>query len=196
MAEGMLTERELHLRSRGRQRGFKHDILSKSRACLVLHMHRQCPLARALLLEDPLVRIVSCVYIECLRSCAIMAEELGLAEDQHRWQKEVERITSVYNSKLLVTDHQLKPYAHYTSRDEPGKIDCDAIAQAIALQFKLVPAEYIQEVQQAFLDDVRDCRIRAGEIGLRYLWNTMYWRGLSCSMHWRWIACSQHPVWW
>ncbi|QIW99100.1 hypothetical protein AMS68_004618 [Peltaster fructicola] len=118
--------------------------------------------------------IETAVYIECLRGCAMMAEELSLSSEAEHWQAEVRRIKDVYNKLLLVTDDTSRPYAaYYTSRDNLEQRDCDAIAQALALQFDLVPNEHIPHVQQAFLDDVKDCKIRAGEIGLRYLWNTL-----------------------
>ncbi|KAI8940653.1 hypothetical protein NX059_001923 [Plenodomus lindquistii] len=49
------------------------------------------------------------------------------------------------------------------------------VAQAFALQFDLVPTEYIHDVQEAFLADCASAnnRIQAGEIGLKYLWNTL-----------------------
>ena len=49
------------------------------------------------------------------------------------------------------------------------------VAQAFALQFSLVPSEHIADVQRAFLADCSDAgnRIQAGEIGLKYLWNTL-----------------------
>jgi hypothetical protein len=51
--------------------------------------------------------------------------------------------------------------------------DRTAIGQAMALQFGLVPAEHKKDVMAAFVDDCSDGRIRAGEIGLRFLWNTL-----------------------
>jgi hypothetical protein len=81
----------------------------------------------------------------------------------------------VYNDQLLVTDKSMYPYAFYTSRDDLNKKDRNMVAQAVALQFKLVPEEHIADVQRAFLDTCADAnnKIQAGEIGLKYLWNTL-----------------------
>jgi hypothetical protein len=38
----------------------------------------------------------------------------------------------------------------------------------------MVPPEYKEDVMAAFLDDVSDDKLRSGEIGLRYLFNTLH----------------------
>ncbi|UQC75398.1 uncharacterized protein CLUP02_02052 [Colletotrichum lupini] len=116
--------------------------------------------------------IETAIYYKCLRNVELMAKELGCANDEKRWRAWADRIYETYNRHLLVTDKTEHPYAFYTSLDEPGTHDRTMIAQAMALQFGLVPEEHVADVQQAFLDDVADCRIRAGEIGLKWLWNT------------------------
>lgn len=77
---------------------------------------------------------------------------------------------AVYNKHLLVVE---KAGAYYTSLDNFPQLDKTAVNQAIALQFEMVPSEYIKDVQNAFLEDVSDGKIRAGEIGLRFLFNTL-----------------------
>jgi hypothetical protein len=81
----------------------------------------------------------------------------------------------VYNGKLLITNKQLYPYAMYTSRDNSCCIDRNMVAQAVAIQFDLVPEEHLTDVQRAFLDTCADAnnKIQAGEIGLKYLRNTL-----------------------
>ncbi|KAK1472405.1 hypothetical protein CCUS01_05789 [Colletotrichum cuscutae] len=116
--------------------------------------------------------IETAIYYKCLRNVELMAKELGYANDEKKWRAWADRIYETYNRHLLVTDKTEHPYAFYTSLDEPGTHDRTMIAQAMALQFGLVPEEHVADVQQAFLDDVADCRIRAGEIGLKWLWNT------------------------
>ncbi|KAK6225464.1 hypothetical protein QIS74_01511 [Colletotrichum tabaci] len=116
--------------------------------------------------------IETAIYYKCLRNVELMARELGYAEDEKRWREWADRIYEAYNRHLLVADKTEHPYAFYTSLDNPGVHDRTMIAQAMALQFDLVPAEHISDVRQAFLDDVADCKIRAGEIGLKWLWNT------------------------
>ncbi|KAJ0331409.1 hypothetical protein COL922a_012005 [Colletotrichum nupharicola] len=116
--------------------------------------------------------IETAIYYRCLRNVELMARELGYAEDEKRFREWADRISNVYNQHLLIADKKEHPYAFYTSLDKPDTHDRTMIAQAMALQFGLVPEEHISDVQEAFVDDVSDCRIRAGEIGLKWLWNT------------------------
>ncbi|GJC83603.1 hypothetical protein ColLi_06441 [Colletotrichum liriopes] len=117
--------------------------------------------------------IETAIYYKCLRNVELMARELKLAEDEKRWRGWADRIYETYNRHLLITEKTQHPYVFYTSLDNPGIHDRTMVAQAMALQFGLVPAEHIADVQRAFLDDVADCKIRAGEIGLKWLWNTL-----------------------
>ncbi|KXH55437.1 hypothetical protein CSAL01_05074 [Colletotrichum salicis] len=116
--------------------------------------------------------IETAIYYKCLRNVELMAKELGYADDEQKWRAWADRIYETYNRHLLIADKTEHPYAFYTSLDNPAAHDRTMIAQAMALQFGLVPTEHIADVQQAFLDNVADCRIRAGEIGLKWLWNT------------------------
>ncbi|KAF4551069.1 Hypothetical protein D9617_14g075250 [Elsinoe fawcettii] len=113
------------------------------------------------------------VYYHCLRCVEMMARELGEKEEEVKYKKEAERIYAVYNKHLLVTDDKEVGHAYYTSLDEYPKRDRTAVAQGVALQFGLVPEDKKADVEKAFLADVADCRIRAGEIGLKYLWETL-----------------------
>ena len=119
--------------------------------------------------------IETAIYYRCLRNIERMAKELGKSDDEHHFRTWADRIAKVYNDKLLVTDRSVYPYAFYTSRDNLNKKDRNMVAQAVALQFDLVPNQYIADVQQAFLDTCADAnnKIQAGEIGLKYLWNTL-----------------------
>lgn len=119
--------------------------------------------------------IETAIYYRCLRNIEKMAHELGRPEAEERFKTWADRIYRVYNEQLLVTDKKLHQYAFYTSRDVIGKQDRNMVAQAFALQFELVPTEHIKDVQHAFLSDCADAgnRIQAGEIGLKYLWNTL-----------------------
>lgn len=117
--------------------------------------------------------IETAVYYKCLRNVELMARELGRDLDAERYKLWAERIYKVYNDNLLVTDSKEYPYPFYTSLDNPGTHDRTMIAQAIALQFDLVPPQHKAGVTKAFLADCEDCTIRAGEIGLKYLWNTL-----------------------
>ncbi|KAF4920571.1 hypothetical protein CGCVW01_v006758 [Colletotrichum viniferum] len=117
--------------------------------------------------------IETAIYYRCLRNVELMARQLGYVEDEKRFKEWADRIYNVYNQHLLIADKKEHPYAFYTSLDKPDTHDRTMIAQAMALQFGLVPEEHISDVQKAFVDDVSDCRIRAGEIGLKWLWNTL-----------------------
>lgn len=119
--------------------------------------------------------IETAYYYKCLRNVAMMAKELGFASDEERFTLWADRIYRVYNERLLVTDKQTYPYAFYTSLDNPGKLDRTMVAQAVALQFDLVPSEHRADVITAFIADADDSNhvMRAGELGLKYLWNTL-----------------------
>lgn len=119
--------------------------------------------------------IETAIYYKCLRNIERMAKELRKSEAEKRFHDWADRIYRIYNEKLLVTGKQFHPYAFYTSRDDLNKHDRNMVAQAFALQFDLVPKEHIPDVQHAFLADCSDAnnRIQAGEIGLKYLWNTL-----------------------
>ena len=118
--------------------------------------------------------IETAVYYECLRCMERFAQNLNLADEASRWAAEASRIYDVYNKHLLVTDDPTHPNAYYTSLDNHPTKDRDAVCQALALQFKMVPAQHIADVKRAFLDDVADGKLRSGEIGLRYLFNTLH----------------------
>lgn len=117
--------------------------------------------------------IETAVYYKCLQNLAMMAEELGKQEDVKHFSQWAERIHRVYNQHLLVTDDEIYKGSYYTSLDNYPTKDRVAVAQTIALQFEMVPKEHIKDVQAAFLDDVADGVMRSGEIGLRYLFNTL-----------------------
>ncbi|KAJ3530149.1 hypothetical protein NM208_g9452 [Fusarium decemcellulare] len=119
--------------------------------------------------------IETAVYYKCLRNVAMMAKELGFTEDETRFTAWADRIYAVYNNQLLVTDKATFPYAFYTSRDDPGTRDRTMVAQAVALQHGLAPPQHRAGVIQAFIAAAEDSShvMRAGEIGLKYLWNTL-----------------------
>lgn len=119
--------------------------------------------------------IETAVYYRCLRNIERMAHELGKPNAEKGFREWADRIYCVYNDKLLVTDNKLHPYTFYTSRDSLGQQDRNMVAQAFALQFDLVPAEHVADIQHAFLETcaASNNRIEAGEIGLKYVWNTL-----------------------
>lgn len=121
--------------------------------------------------------IETAVYYKCIRNVELMARTLGHTADEAKYRAWAERIHDNYNAHLLVlpTSHSSHPHAFYTSLDTPGTTDRTMIAQSIALQFNLVPAEHIPGVQQSLLAAFAESnnRIRAGEIGLKYLWNSL-----------------------
>lgn len=117
--------------------------------------------------------IETAIYYRCLRNIEMMAGELGDTQQEDRFRQWANRIYKVYNEQLLVTDKKDYPYVHYTSLDKPDIRDRTMVAQAFALQFQLVPEENIADVRKTFVEDCSDNRMRAGEIGLKFLWNTL-----------------------
>lgn len=119
--------------------------------------------------------IETAVYYKCLQNVAMMARELGHTEDEARFTEAAERVYRVYNEQLLVTSRDTYPYCFYTSQDEPCSQDRTMVAQAMALQFDLVPSEHRQDIITAFLAaaEASNNTMLAGEIGLKYLWNTL-----------------------
>ncbi|KAH8659956.1 bacterial alpha-L-rhamnosidase-domain-containing protein [Xylariales sp. PMI_506] len=119
--------------------------------------------------------IETAIYYKCIQNVALMAQELGMTSDYEKYTVWAQRIYNVYNEKLLVTDKTTHPYAFYTSLDNPGTIDRTMVAQAMAVQFELVPVEHRADVLTAFVADAEDSGrvMRAGEIGLRQLWATL-----------------------
>ncbi|KAG9599383.1 alpha-L-rhamnosidase, partial [Aureobasidium melanogenum] len=117
--------------------------------------------------------IETAYYYKCLQNTAMMAKQLGRADEATKYETWAARVLDVYNRELLVTDDRNVPYAYYTSRDNIGQRDCQAVAQAYALQFNMVPAQHIASVQRAFLDSVSDNRIRSGELGLKCIFETL-----------------------
>ncbi|PVH74648.1 glycoside hydrolase family 78 protein [Cadophora sp. DSE1049] len=118
--------------------------------------------------------IETAVYHECLCCMERFAMNLELPEEAVKWKSEASRIYDVYNKHLLVTDDPDRPDAYYTSLDNYPTRDRDAVCQALALQFNMVPPQHKENVMKAFLDDVADGKLRSGEIGLRYLFNTLH----------------------
>jgi len=118
--------------------------------------------------------IETAIYYECLCCMERFAQNLKLTDEATRWAAEASRIYDIYNKHLLVTDDTTRPYAYYTSLDNYPAKDRDAVCQALALQFHMVPAQHVSDVKRAFLDDVADGKLRSGEIGLRYLFNTLH----------------------
>ncbi|KAJ5811435.1 alpha-L-rhamnosidase [Penicillium riverlandense] len=117
--------------------------------------------------------IETAIYYRCLQCVAMMARELDRSDEAEKFQQWAARVYEVYNRHLLVKDDQSRPYAYYTSLDNYPERDRTAVAQAMALQHGLVPPEYRDDVMTAFVDDAADGKIRAGEIGLRFLFNTL-----------------------
>lgn len=117
--------------------------------------------------------IETAVYYRCLRCVESMARELKLVEDAEKWARWAERIHAVYNQHLLVTDTSEYGYAYYTSLDNYPARDRTAVNQGVALQFGLVPDAHREDVMKAFLADTSDGRMRAGEIGLPFLFSTL-----------------------
>jgi len=117
--------------------------------------------------------IETAIYYKCLQCVEMMARELGKIEEATKYKQWAARIYDAYNRHLLVKDDSSYAHIYYTSLDDFPRRDRTAIAQAMALQFDLCPPEYKKDVMASFVDDASDGRIRAGEIGLRFLFNAL-----------------------
>ncbi|KAK4494248.1 hypothetical protein PRZ48_014546 [Zasmidium cellare] len=117
--------------------------------------------------------IETAVYHKCVKCLEMMAVELGKVDDAERFKEWALKIHDVYNEHLLVTDDPEHPQSYYTSLDDYPRKDRHAVAQAIALQFGMVPPDHVADVQKSFLSEVSDGVMRSGEIGLRYLFMTL-----------------------
>ncbi|KAK1142025.1 hypothetical protein N8T08_008231 [Aspergillus melleus] len=117
--------------------------------------------------------IETAVYYRCLCCVEGMARELGLSDEAGKYSRWAERVRTVYNQHLLVTDTSEYGYAYYTSLDNYPARDRTAVNQGVALQFGLVSDAHREDVMKAFLADTSDGRMRAGEIGLPFLFSTL-----------------------
>lgn len=118
--------------------------------------------------------IETAVYYRCLRCCEMMARHLSLTGEADAFGSKAGKVYDTYNKTLLVADDPEHPQVYYTSLDNYPRRDRTAVSQAIALQFGMVPSAHIADIQASFLEDVADGKIRAGEIGLRFLFNTLH----------------------
>jgi hypothetical protein len=126
--------------------------------------------------------IETAIYYQCLRNTELMAHTLGHAADASKYHAWAERIYHAYNTHLLVAPNTdpARPHAFYTSLDNPAARDCTAVAQAMALQFGLVPPQHTADVQRAFLSSFSSSSagdgqplLRAGSIGLKHVLDTL-----------------------
>ncbi|KAK3897252.1 bacterial alpha-L-rhamnosidase-domain-containing protein [Staphylotrichum tortipilum] len=118
--------------------------------------------------------IETAIYHQCLRNVAHMAAALDRPADEAEYLAHAARIRAVYNTHLLLPEGTSShPHAFYTTLDTPNTPTLTAVAQAIALQFHLAPAALIPQIQHSLLTSCSDNRLRAGEIGLKYLFNTL-----------------------
>ena len=117
--------------------------------------------------------IETAIYYKCLRNVQLMAHALHNPTDEAKYRAWADRIYTTYNTHLLLPQGTpTHPHPFYTSLDTPTPA-LTSVAQAIALQFSLVPAALIPAIQQSLLTSCADNRLRAGEIGLKYLFNTL-----------------------
>lgn len=108
------------------------------------------------------------------RDLAVLAETAGWAgygEDAKRYQSLSMEVLEAYNRALLLWNPQTGEWA-YDSYDKTGFTVTQA-AQAIPLQFGMVPEDKKASVIRSFLLSCEEHRIRAGEIGLPYILRTL-----------------------
>ncbi len=119
--------------------------------------------------------IETAIYHRCLLNVHHMAVALNRPRsEQTHYLDWASRIHTAYNTHLLLlSGTPAHPFAFYTSLDSPPSTPLTAVAQAIALQFSLAPPPLIPQIQYSLLLSCADNRLRAGEIGLKYLFNTL-----------------------
>lgn len=108
------------------------------------------------------------------RDCRILeetAELLGREEEHSYYRKIAERILKEYNDTLLRWNPQTGEWA-YDSYDKTGFCPTQT-AQAIPLQFGMVPLEKKVSVERSFLLACDEKKLRTGEIGLPYILRTL-----------------------
>lgn len=108
------------------------------------------------------------------RDLVVLAETAGWAgyeADAKRYRDLSMEVLEAYNKTLLLWNPQTGEWA-YDSYDKTGFTVTQA-AQAIPLQFGMVPEDKKASVIRSFLLSCEEHRIRSGEIGLPYILRTL-----------------------
>lgn len=120
------------------------------------------------------------------------AELLGKEEDYKELQKHAEEIKANYNAKLLQKNPKTGRMC-YRAFDHKDEFAVSQACEALPLYFGLVPEEYVEDVQETFIDTLKEkgC-FAAGEIGLPYIIDTAREIGLNDLIH-AFILKEEHP---
>lgn len=108
------------------------------------------------------------------RDLVIIAEIagwLGQENDQAYYEELAAEVLNSYNQTLLIWNPQTGEWA-YDSFDKTG-ISPTQAAQAIPLQFKMVPEDKRESVERSFLLTCEQNQLHSGEIGLPYILRTL-----------------------
>ncbi len=105
--------------------------------------------------------IETAFYYHIIMTMAKISNILGKG-DEKEFTKQAESVKNLYNKSLFVTEN-CAYYKDYQS-DKLSQAN-----QAIPLCFKLVPDEYISEVQNTLIKLCESKHLRCGEIGLVYI---------------------------
>ncbi len=108
------------------------------------------------------------------RDMVLLAEfagMLGKEEEQKEFSIRAEKMKEEYNELLLCRNSETGDWYYRTyDRKERSLIQA---AQAIPLQFQLVPEEKRSSVERTFVESVKTSGILAGEVGMPYIFRTL-----------------------
>src|SRR5690625_25367 len=98
------------------------------------------------------------------------AKHLGISSDEKHYHIIAEEILENYNDALLVRDENGEYYYRAFDSELDKKTQEN---QAIPIQFNMVPEIAKKSVENAFLKLCKEGVFRSGEIGLRFIFNTL-----------------------
>lgn len=100
-----------------------------------------------------------------------IAEWIGAEKDYVYYKNIAEQVLNDYN-RILLTQDELDGEWYYQAYDRDDNMITQA-NQAIAIQFNMVPLEYMESVKRSFLKSTACGSIQSGEVGLPYIFRTL-----------------------
>ena len=122
---------------------------------------------------------------------ARIADLLDKPEDADRYRRRAEAVRGNYNEHLLVLDPTSGDWC-YRAYDVPDKLVIRQVNQALPLQFGLVPTDKKASVARSFIASASGGVLNSGEIGLRFLFNTLQQLGRP-DLVYRMVMQEEHP---
>ncbi|MDW7657626.1 MAG: family 78 glycoside hydrolase catalytic domain [Bacillota bacterium] len=122
---------------------------------------------------------------------ASIAELLGKPEDAIRYRVQAQAVCDNYNAHLLVEDPESGDWC-YRSYDVPDRLVIRQVNQAIPLSFGMVTPDKKDSVIRSFIHVAETGVLNSGEIGLRFLFNTLHRLGRQDIIN-KMILQEEHP---